>query len=523
METKKYLFCVAALFLVSFLSAQDYYFERVDGETRFVQRLAWQEVKAWRYEVVIEEFIKDDKPPKSDESLRSDQLSGSDKPFEGDEPLKSDQPLEGDEPLKSGEPLESDEPPESSESLEDDELFGTCSCISCETEDEDPLEESGTFTEVPQEFSGDKDAPEESGTLTEIPLEIAEVPPEIIEVPREIAEVPRESTEDTYIEEETLEESGTFTQVLRQFTEDPYIEVSLPPGIYRYRVTAYDFLDRPGIPSEWAQFRILLALDPDVQDFSPRALHLDGDAPWVLTLTGRNISPEAEVYLESPVTSRVIVPRKYTVDDSLSSAQLFFDLQQLIPGNYEVYVKNPGGLDTRTGTVEIGLNKKPDIYIGLAYTPLLPVYGKVEQFDTSMISPLGATVRVGVFPIKKTYGYFGVELSAGWNYLVSGAGESKASLHVAGAELNVLFQKWLPNRIMALNFRAGGGVTIATGMLLPRAEVGASFLWLIHKPFFLEAGIDGVHWFVSNGYYSQGYLRPWLGGGVKLKHREKSP
>jgi len=311
---------------------------------------------------------------------------------------------------------------------------------------------------------------------------------------------------------EPREDRGIYTRVLRESTGDAYIEVSLPPGIYRYQVTAYDFLDRPGAPSEWARITILEALEPALDDFSPRVFYVDVDGPWVLNLTGSNISPDAEIYLESE-KNRVIAPREVAGDESLAGAELVFDIKKLVPGSYEIHIKNPGGLNTSAGTFEIGFYKSYDMFIGAAYTPLIPLYGNLGEMEKKPIFPLGAAARFGIFPFKKSYGHFGVELSAVWNYLSSGSGDDKVSYHVAGGEVNLLYQKWLPNRVMALTIRAGGGLAGTTGMLLPRVEAGASFLWLIHKPFYIEAGVDVVHWFTGG---NPGYLRPWLGGGVKL-------
>jgi len=450
MESKKIFFYGALLCFVSLLGAQEYYVDKTDGETRFYQRLAWQpDENASRYEVVIEEFIRD-------EESRDESLEGKESPV-------SDESLEGDAVLANG------------ELSEGDELSGSHETPAADTaEDAEPVE-----------------------------------PMEIVEPAGTVETVSAVETET----KKALEKSGTYTEVLREFADAAYIEVSLPPGIYRYQVTAYDFLDRPGAASEWARLTILEALDPAVLDFSPRAFHVDGDPPWVLNLTGRNLSPDAEVYLEYPEKNLVIVPREYTADDSLSSALLKFDVRQLVPGNYEIHIKNPGGLNTSAGTFEIGFYRSYDMFIGAAYAPLVPLYGDLGDLEKKPIFPLGAALRFGIFPFKKPYGCFGVELSAVWNYLSSSSGENEVSYHVAGAEVNLLYQKWLSNRIMAFTIRAGGGLAGAADMLLPRAEIGASFLWLIRKPFYMEVGLDGMHWFTSG---NPGYLRPWLGAGVKL-------
>jgi hypothetical protein len=391
MENKNGLFFVVLLLLVSVLGAQEYYLDRNDGETRFIQRLTWQADEfVLRYEVVIEEKVG-----------------------------------------------------------------------------------MGTAKEEP-----------------------------------DAAEKDEAAWEKTVAEE-------VFLEVLREFTRTAFIEFSLPPGIYRYKVTIHDLLDRPGEASEWVLFEIIQALEPELHNFFPTYFHLDKDGPWILNLTGLNLSPDAEVYLHRAEKDTVIVPLEYSGNTELSSARLIFDVRQLVPGNYEIYMKNPGGLDTSAGTFEIGFHKSPSIYIEAAYTPLIPIYGKLDQLDNSPIFPLGAAFRLGFVPLKKSWGHLGVELTASWNYLSSGSGSDKESFNILGAEAAVLYQKWLSNRIMAISFRAGAGLAGTANMLLPQAETGGAFLWLFHKPFFMEGGIDYIHR-LTDTTLSPGYLRPWLGLGIKL-------
>lgn len=330
-------------------------------------------------------------------------------------------------------------------------------------------------------------------------------------------------------EEETGEQSGeeTFIEMQRVFTGESFIEVSLSPGKYRYRVTAFDFLNRPGIASDWAVLEILIARIPELLDFSPRVFYVDVDSPRVITVLGRNISGDTEMYLQQQGKDRVIVPKEIVNNDSLSeedaedSAEqyqqvfLFFDRKRLVPGNYRLYLKNPGNFDASGGPFEIGFNPKFDMYIGLAYTPLIPSFA-------------GAAVRFGMVPIKKTFGFFGLELSANWHYITSNSGGYSASYQTIGPELNVLYQIWLSNRIMAITIRAGGGLGVTMNYrnadpelntridsLLPLAKAGPGFLWLINRRFFIEAELDFIYWFTGMSH-APGFIRPWLGGGVKL-------
>jgi hypothetical protein len=49
-------------------------------------------------------------------------------------------------------------------------------------------------------------------------------------------------------------------------------------------------------------------------------------------------------------------------------------------------------------------------------------------------------------------------------------------------------------------------------ILIPAIAAGASFKWLVKKPFFAEAGFDFVHFFTVDNP-QPGYLRPFAGAG----------
>jgi len=329
------------------------------------------------------------------------------------------------------------------------------------------------------------------------------------------------------IQRKTVTKKEDFFEVLREFTDTASIEFSLPSGIYRYRITVYDLLNRPGKTSEWAQFEIIRALKPELYNFYPSFFHLDkGGGPWILNLTGLNFLPDTEIYLRHTVKGLTIVPRDYSIVDPIisqeysaesaqSNAQLRFDIEQLVPGSYEIYLKNPGGLDTSAGIFEIGYNNTLSIYIGMAYTPLIPIYGNLDQLDNRLIFPQGAALRFGLVPIQKSWGHLGLEFTPTWNSLSASSDSDNVSFNFLGVDINVLFQKWLPNQIMAFTFRAGAGLAETSNMLLPQAQLGTAFLWIFHKPFFMETGIDFIHRF-SGSNRSPGYIRPWLGVGINF-------
>ena len=326
------------------------------------------------------------------------------------------------------------------------------------------------------------------------------------------------------------DEGGAFQEIMRVAMEETVMEVSLNPGKFRYRVIAYDLLDRPGETPEWTYFNILTALEPVITELSPLFLYLDEDDRWTLTITGKNLEKGAEVCLRRPgSSSATIVPADYVPNAAASEASLIFNVEQLNPGTYEVYIKNPGGLDTSFGTLTITFNSSFSLYVGASYSPLFPLHGAVKNIFDTFVFPQGVAAHITFIPIKRAFGMFGLELTAGWHRLYAGLSSYEVSMHALEVGLSLVYQHWLSNRSMAWTFRIGGGVgvgaefnVVLTGadsqtinILFPQIQAGASFLWMVKRPLYLEAGIDLVEWFAGNGSVS-GQLRPRIGAGWRF-------
>jgi hypothetical protein len=82
---------------------------------------------------------------------------------------------------------------------------------------------------------------------------------------------------------------------------------------------------------------------------------------------------------------------------------------------------------------------------------------------------------------------------------------------------------------MAFNFRIGAGMVLLDDLhfefstersdplrtLMSSLGAGASFMWFVSGPFFIEGGVEYMHFF-SVDPVSPGYLRPILNGGVRF-------
>jgi hypothetical protein len=310
-------------------------------------------------------------------------------------------------------------------------------------------------------------------------------------------------------------------------TENAFFEVSLVPGTYRYRVRVYDFLGRPAEISEWIQFDVRLAKQPELFRFGPEAFYLDEDVVWILTLWGQNLVEGAEIYiLNQGIWGNRIIPQELTVERSEEGARLVFSLAQLDVGNYTIRVVNPGGLETSLGTFRIAFRKPVDINVSAGYRPLLPLYGQINELFAQNFFPLGTYARLSIVPFKHRWGYFGFELEPTWNYLYTSGDDYEVQAQMTGGAVYGIYQWWFPNRILALTFRLGGGIypvvdyhfsygsrsSESIMILIPIIATGISFQWFVKKPFYVEIGADFTHFFTVD-VPSPGFFRPSLGIG----------
>ncbi|GHV60315.1 hypothetical protein AGMMS49587_01220 [Spirochaetia bacterium] len=332
------------------------------------------------------------------------------------------------------------------------------------------------------------------------------------------------------------EQDGTYKGVLWKTTKENFLDVSLPPGRYRYQTGVYNFLDELEYTMNWVYFTVLNAIQPTIHRFTPTEFFLGDRGPWHITVTGENIAAGAEGALR-PLdgSGSIIYPENTEIEGN--AARLIFSKKQLVPGLYEVYIRNPGGLEDSRGVFTVHPRRwngkeaaegstRPDFIVSAGYAPLMPLYGELFREDAFIHpAPLGFAVKGGVLPLKRDWGSLGAELGVSWNYLKEEKKGYTISAQAAELQAGLLYQLWLPpNRTMAFNFRLGTGIGILTNFHFEHADgrndtmagmylsldAGVSFQRHIKGPFFIEAGLDFTH-LLSPGDPSQpGYFHPIL-------------
>jgi hypothetical protein len=318
------------------------------------------------------------------------------------------------------------------------------------------------------------------------------------------------------------QEGDRHRELRRESTREPFIEVSLAPGKYRCYVTPYDFLGQPGERTAM-DVEVLAAFLPALDDSLAEFVYPAKTPVYEMSFSGKDIAPGAEIYLRRLGDAGIakgerIVPSEINIKEDGSEVQLLFDKKQLASGDFELIVKNPGGLETSKGGINV-IRSPPvrpniNVFLTAAYMPLSPLYFEEEKlFPGRKLSVIGATGRLGLSFTKWDLFDPGVELAASWCLADADSGGRTQPL---GLGINLFAQKWLPNEKIAFTFRAGAAYTL----LLPdwnhiHINMGISFMWVFALNLYMETGFEYNHWFTESPFGS-GCIRPGIGLGWRF-------
>lgn len=335
--------------------------------------------------------------------------------------------------------------------------------------------------------------------------------------------------------------SGNYIEVERMDAKDNFAEVSLIAGHYRFKLDVYDLFDDYAFTTDWFNFEVIRAVQPHISSFSPGNFYLDEEEEWIITVRGNNFLPQTVFFLVQGNTR--LRPQRVTIEENV--AYLQFSGGSLSPGRYNIYARNPGGLDDSEGTFGVS-NKKPvDLNITVGYAPLIPVMGYLFQDGFSYEGnhnmeapfpdaayPLSAVVRISFLPLKRTWGYIGVEASGSFSMLSSERSGYSTNANLINAHLSFLYQKHFLKRTFFVNLSAGGGIFAvmdfsydfngrslgSTSHTFMSAIGGLSLTYIFKKPWFATAGADFIQVFTPSPTDTPfpALIRPFIGAGVQL-------
>ncbi|MDR1900577.1 MAG: hypothetical protein LBQ55_11245 [Treponema sp.] len=312
-------------------------------------------------------------------------------------------------------------------------------------------------------------------------------------------------------------------------TETNSAEVSLRAGSYRYRITAYNKMNLIEGVSDWQNFEVQTAVKPEVENYRPfYGLYYEMANPGCISITGQDLYPESEFALvrhrrnfdwsgiDLKKRRGVLFPDTVTVGEDHSWARLDFSRKTLRKGKYDIFVRNPGGLWTLLGRVQIGFRNNADFTYSFGYAPMIAAFdyekatytdwntsafGYSEKQTLNFFNPRGAYMRWGWFPVKTKIGSFGLEATV--NFLADNSWEPSSDnpfdilSAISSGYGNLTYQHAFTGR-WQLDVRAGAGggdyyldYDYETDDMPPLLlNFGASAQFFIWKNLYAEAGLD---------------------------------
>jgi len=274
--------------------------------------------------------------------------------------------------------------------------------------------------------------------------------------------------------------NGTYRPYLKEKTTTQFIELSLPPGVYRFRVIPYDILGKPAEGSAWVNIQVFAVPQPEQNQEQQPAN--------VLALEPES---EEETEAEEPEKEKTIF---FRIGAVYEPRFILYGGNQNISN--EDISGDGGGLRT-----SIVFKLPLDIYIGPELTAGVNRQGNIENWKLHYFT-LGFNILAEKWSQNKIFGvgfrfgvvYPSIDIQKNWR------------------ELEYQEQRdYFKNETTSVYVFEEG---FYAERLFP--NIGASFYFLIKKHFLLELGFDYMHLFstrdiAESEFSSAGFFCPRIG------------
>ena len=245
----------------------------------------------------------------------------------------------------------------------------------------------------------------------------------------------RDPKTDTYAEINRVETKGNETYVQAK-TKNGRL---LSPGNYRYKVITYNLLGVPEIESDWYEFTIYQAYQPEVTKVTTdvnltSTIYLDERNNGIFSVTGKNLfeGPEDKNDISFTEYSLVnqkkkngktvdITPQLLEHDKSDKKLKVKFDMDDIDVGVYNFTARDASGLESskdKDSEVTVKFRKWMDLDVCAGYTVPVVLYDNtMKKYLNSNVFPISACGRITFMPFKHRFGYFGIGLTASYTRL----------------------------------------------------------------------------------------------------------
>lgn len=329
-------------------------------------------------------------------------------------------------------------------------------------------------------------------------------------------------------------------------TEKEFVEFFLPSGIYRYRITSFDFLGRKAFVSEWKDFVIYKAAFPSVKLIENKFfVDFNKNEKIKIPLDLKNVNPNSKIFLVNENSDERIEGKisfdsvKVKEDELNENISLFTDVifDDVSEGNWYFYIENSSGYYSNSSIIKIKkVNRKIEIVsidfedvveveevvespkekkpyvvkdLNVLFGCDLPfiVYNEfIKNFEQNKSIP-ALDVKVSWLPFTYSQFMFGGELSFSGKQFGLANSLLDIKIPIVTSHLNFVSRYNLISDKLGINLKIGAGYSISKIFGINDAkdklygnvsmQSGVSVSYIPFKFMIMELGVDLTHVFVS--------------------------
>ena len=324
-----------------------------------------------------------------------------------------------------------------------------------------------------------------------------------------------------------------WTVIDKRTVETNYADVSLSPGDYRFCVRVINVLGQKEDASEYRNFAIRIAYQPEVTTVSPQVINFDELEDYTLTITGKNFHEETSFTLTNNFSGSVLRGTIVELKDNGTHAVVAFEFMKANPGTYTFAATDPSDLFAEKDDVVFRFQKPLDVFISANYffNGFIgnQVFAKKDYFNTS-IAPLAGGIRLTVVPIKRLYGNFGFNLTGSGTYLKNTTNGYTLNAGLLFAQLNAAYFLPIIKHRLVFDAHIGMGTMFLVNTQFTYNEVedltsdkewywgmtfnaGTALYVYVYKRLYLEVNVDHVIPIRKGNGFPKYIIQPQLGIG----------
>ncbi len=265
--------------------------------------------------------------------------------------------------------------------------------------------------------------------------------------------------------EEYSEKKKSFHEINRIFSDGntPSVQVQplLSPGTYRYKVITYNLIGVPEVESDYFDFKIYMAFQPEISGVSTSrnlssTIYLEEINDGIFNVTGKNLFFTRQDESDTSFTTYYLVnsdgtekkrlfPKILETDEKHRRLKLQFDMKNLEVGTYKLIAQDASGLKSeinKKDEIIVKFKKRIDYDLSAGYTcPVILYDDTFMTYLKSSVYPLSFYAKFSVLPFKRGYGYLGMGVSGTYTRMSASLDSYKIKGTLFTSGVNFVYQR----------------------------------------------------------------------------------